>query len=943
MGRGLFWGLMALGVSLTGVHSQNGPVAPPPNAPTVAAGSVSSGGDHTPLPAGFTSTLAAPTPCVSEPLRANPGSCFGASAGPIAGESTAAKLVREGTPIVQRLAGDIFSRATGSAAPGAPGLSQFDPATSCGAGRVAMTTACPDIPEGDLSVPACDALKDRARGTLDPAQLTNATRRFTEARTAACCQTSKLATGAQQLSCLNTAMLGVAQELGQRQQCFQRQETDFRRAFANAQQLQADMASRQTEIERRLNGDGEDSLTKVRDDVQTALRLLQGKEDSNFADGIYNGNRDAVSMTGGSAAEQAQAALDQMNRDRTAFPALVAQTQMQYTRECVTNLKSEGYRCPGVTGSVTFSQYLGCLAGQQNRYERGGTETSSTRSREAETRDATGVTKLLGRILNEMPGGTGSATPSAAGDPSEGDAKEARQAQAVANNASALMTPNAVFEEYGADLRSLNRGRVDVAGMFRQALDSCHARSGARVQRELSQPGRPLAQEQERMRQNELRLNNKLTQELNISGRLLERVNRALTSGHAAAGLGACINSNAQGKISCLNQATTLLQNQLNGAGQAPQSIPIPGRIRGLPLNVQCSGLDGCIRSMKNLKTDLATQSTQLTAQMDTKKQEFNQGLETALAAAGAQLRERIGPMLAGMTSLNGVMQQMGVEMPSDNYPPVALEDGPEGIKSTPRDIVAFLGGQGQPPMPDFGRGGLGRAIASVGAKRTELGRKAVNFNNLLMQLNEKAQSCRAEFESAAAARLERRINALVDACGARLNYCNSNGSADNALVENARRALNATDPRVSNSSIDDEGTTGTVDSGSSELCTDEQLAPEREIECHRALHRQSRVSGYYRCPPATPSTTPATPSAPVVTSCPRDQRVGDESREKPAECANIQLPTEMPPQPPAGSGGQGRRTSTPNCAGLSRDVRVDHGKLQEARRDGTGTARSNR
>jgi hypothetical protein len=164
-------------------------------------------------------------------------------------------------------------------------------------------------------------------------------------------------------------------------------------------------------------------------------------------------------------------------------------------------------------------------------------------------------------------------------------------------------------------------------------------------------------------------------------------------------------------EVNCLTDVQNQMMSLLKGdSNQTPFTMQVTGQFPDTqipPGALQCRGLNGCVtllqqrsKEVTNLKQQLTTQEQSYIQQAKTSTQQFVTQMSQLLSQQSAALRSR-------MDNLNQMLRKYGISKVSarpirgERLHFYEGENGQEGLPKMPDDMLALIGGNMNPPMPD--------------------------------------------------------------------------------------------------------------------------------------------------------------------------------------------------------------------------------------------------
>jgi predicted nucleic acid-binding Zn-ribbon protein len=193
-----------------------------------------------------------------------------------------------------------------------------------------------------------------------------------------------------------------------------------------------------------------------------------------------------------------------------------------------------------------------------------------------------------------------------------------------------------------------------------------------------------------------------------------------------------------------------------------------------------CYGIDGCLTSYQQLQSSLEKEITRV----DTFKKDYvlkgNQGVEGFTKQAAASLTQQNQALNDRIKSMNSILSGLGVGegVEFEKVEPESLEyDEKTGLVKQPKNVVALIGGQMNPPLLDVTGNTIGKSLAGISKAGKQVNKDMTEANNQAVQLRTLQQTCKNRLGKSVFKDLVKSTKDSINEarranCGWSKNYC---------------------------------------------------------------------------------------------------------------------------------------------------------------------------
>jgi hypothetical protein len=290
----------------------------------------------------------------------------------------------------------------------------------------------------------------------------------------------------------------------------------------------------------------------------------------------------------------------------------------------------------------------------------------------------------------------------------------------------------------------------------------------------------------------------------------------ALTGENYPLVLTVCENAKAGTQEACMDDIRRNMQGLLMGNDTASQMVmSIKASQPKNLISFKCQGLNGCIRTLQNIHTNLKKEVVSLKAfkrdyvtKANQSIEQFTQRMAQTLSPQNQMLEQQIRNLnstLAGL-GVKGTISPKGVEaeqFEKDGEPSGENDTDNGGLFKMPKSLSNLIGGKMSPPMLDVSKDSFKDALSGVADAVSKLDDQKTKIADALTKVDALASSCSQQELEKAIGSLEKEVERFNSCMGSE-NWCDTNGSSLDQLVNSLQAA--------SISGL--EGVQGTLESG---------------------------------------------------------------------------------------------------------------------------------
>lgn len=642
--------------------------------------------------------------------------------------------------VAQQMSASITSCSSSNIA---PALNQIGDALL---GKPVSTTTGADC--GDESAPevgSCESFKSGSQ--YDPARVEDLRRKFDGALSALSCKKGKLDGAQSQISCLMNQSSALQAQI-------QALNKDF---SENIQRAQRDVAT--------IN-----SVLKEREaQLEETNKHLQGDPESGRK-GLLQLKQETEKLVNEQMPQQIQAAREKykdIENARKGLEEQIVNRRMQLTNDCFSERSSPSFKCTPNGAPVSIREYILCRFEQNQQLgEKGQIERNQILADQAASRK-----RALESVLNGILGDS-------AGTLKIDPQKDPAGANAAMSKPVTITSIQDVETQYGNSLRKFNGKGLDIHGFVMGQMRSCFQRADKVIGRERKLASSAIGVADFTLKKQEREANE-------FANTLVEgysqqwRENLAgLTGQNLPLNTQACNGGNPGVKVACLEDIRKNMTGLLNGntpnstmnlmiigtrAGNTTGTASDPSSI----INLKCQGLAGCVTALQNVSTNLNREKKRVA---DFKK-DYVLKAKQSVDKFAKQMAAIMSPQSA---KLEAQLQQLNASLASVGASPIhlkslaseELELDEDGLPKPPKNVLAYVGSQVNPPLKDMGDGALSEGMANIAQVNKQLERKRERLAESRNRLETQVAGCQQQSFASLLQKLKTEADKVADCKG---------------------------------------------------------------------------------------------------------------------------------------------------------------------------------
>ncbi len=708
-----------------------------------------------------------------------------------------------------------YSSGTGLPIPGPSGTA------SCGLpSKMYATFQCKDSP-----VPAagstCESFE--VGGVFNATLLTS---KMQQAQAATCsieCKRSKLNAIQQELQCLSSQSDQMIQQINsQLQQAFTENITRYQTDVATLKGVIKDREIQSTFVKEKLGGSGErgeDGWVKIQGDL------------TNSYAGMVNEVAEVTELQKAASMQKASL-LEQSEMRRASVTAECFRTQVQSSYQCVPN-----------GPPVSAYDYVLCRYEQNQYLSSNGQQVEYDASTKAQaTAKTAGLKNILDTIFTNAP--------AAYKVPTNPDQVAAMASQPIGN-----LVPANVEATYGGQLTGYDGKGLGIHQFVMDALAACDARSVKQVEKEKTMVNNALglaiqgAQRSDRQLCAKVdSLFDKYSQQYSAAMTSLTGMNLPLDvsgcrSSSNCAVLAACNEDiicrqrtfNLQ--TSCLADLKQNMEGLLRGTTQNSNvQILVTANNTKQNISFDCAGVNGCVRKMQNLSTELGKEQEKIKKFKDDYVLKANQNIETFSRQTASRLSPASQQINSRLKDLNSALSQYGdgTAIKIKAYEPEDMSQNVDDDKlyKLPHNIMKVVGGKATPPLMDISGDSFGESLSGMGKATQKLGEDQNKVTEAMNNIMNLSSTCPRRGLKDRLTKLDTLWSSIDGQCPPAVDmYCSKSGTQSSLEgISAAVLSLNTSDAGIDTSIV------ANINSGIAGICASKakytlNAAGERELD----------------------------------------------------------------------------------------------------------------
>jgi hypothetical protein len=534
-------------------------------------------------------------------------------------------------------------------------------------GSFSMQTVCPANTNPNASFFTCNDVG--GEGNFDEYAFQALMANNQASLAGSCCRMAKMNLVQQNLQCMTRQARALTEQMSRMKLMFQQEITARAACRDRVNETIMDRTAQVAEIEQMLGGDqggGTTGLLAMQQRVREAIQRMPAEIND---------------------LEKQQRALIEKKRG---FEEEIQVATSQQALACFTQPGEamETYRCDGGADSAPTSAmgFAECIYRQRAQYDSNGRMQQGQQAQQQAENRAAGLGPLLQQIASDAQGGQG------------------------------ILSVADIEARYGSRLAAYRAPGFDVRQFVISRMGACFRRADRRIRRDMRRSSSELGQRKAAIEEDEATIRTGANEKLLQYQDLYSDTFSELTQNPAPLNLSACRRSKIQGQMNCLSQLRDNLTGVLNGTNTAAGiDINISGRRtlgNGGPtaIKFRCAGLNGCIRTLQTVRTNVQRRVYELQANLVDRTQTFTRATDNfvtsasqALQSQSSLLNRRLDDINQAMTSMGLRPLDLGTVQPQDLQP----DGGQPPLPMVPQDMASLIGGRMDPPMLDVAGGRL--------------------------------------------------------------------------------------------------------------------------------------------------------------------------------------------------------------------------------------------
>lgn len=669
--------------------------------------------------------------------------------------------------------------------------------------KFTATMACPE-----KSAPAvgttCDAFKSGTKFEGEKLQ-----RALSQAQEAACsieCKNGKLIALQEEMKCLSQQSDQLVQQIqAQLQKAYTENITRFQTDVGTVKGTIKDREVQAKLVEDKLNGSGQRSETGLVQ-IQAEMKAAYDRMSAELAE---------VTELQKNAVLQRASVLEQSESLRATL-----------TNDCFKNMTQPGYLCDPNGAPVTAYQYVLCRFEQNAQLNSKGTAfeyDAGTRKR-AQSR-AQGLQNLLDQIFSNAPSGFRV--------PTTPEEVQKMAAQPVGN-----LVPANVDATYGDRLSAYDGNGLSIRAFVMKTLAACDARAVKQVEQERNLVNKPLGLAIEGAKRGDRTLCQRIEGYFDSYSQQYSTAITALTENNLPLDVGGCRAASGCAAIerchddmicrqkvfnmqtSCLADLRHNMEGLLRGNTQnSTVNILLAGNDSKQNISFECQGLNGCVRKIQNVSTQLIKEQERLKTFKEDYVMKANQNMESytrqmasAISGPSQQINNRLKDLNASLASYGA-----GASIKIKTYEPEHMSENldPDGLYKFPKNAMNVVGGSATPPLLNVSGDNFAESLSGMDKAHEKLNEQQGKIVETVSSLSNLAATCPKEGLSDKVALLSSQWTTLeaLD-CAYIANYCDVSNASTN--MRDAMKVVMDLDP---GSLGLDTGLLASIDSGVNGIC----------------------------------------------------------------------------------------------------------------------------
>jgi hypothetical protein len=460
------------------------------------------------------------------------------------------------------------------------------------------------------------------------------------------CKQNNISKIQSELSCFNNQASLLDTQINSLKGIYQQNIQRFNTDVGTYQNLISDRKNQESEVAQKLglNADGSSS--------GSAGGLLGIQ--STLTDAVNNGVPNEVASVN---AQQTK-----IQQDTASYYQAIKNEEIQDSQQCFTG--TDNFQCKSSNGAVTpcsaqqflierFSENLGINAGGQ-------VNTNNAFLTSQQQSESSALQSVLTGIF-----GSFASNPQATTDSNQ----QAQNATSALNSSSTIFTPQQILSSpYWSELQQFDTmcntasACLPVSTFFYNTMVNCYNQSINTVNTDIQTPGRALYTSWNAINQETTNMKTQVTNDLQKYSQIYTAAMAALTGNHYPLDLTNCNAASASNQTQCLTDLQTNLNGLLNGSTAASQiNMTIAARNSANTITLSCYGVNGCVTSLKTLGTNLQTEVTNQTANMNDYINQANNAIQSATTTFQSEANAMLANMKKELQQANATLSQNGM------------------------------------------------------------------------------------------------------------------------------------------------------------------------------------------------------------------------------------------------------------------------------------------
>lgn len=476
---------------------------------------------------------------------------------------------------------------------------------------------------------------------------------------------------------------------------------------------------------------------------------------------------------------------NQIKQQRLALKEQANQVFAGYVSKCFRENKQPELRCipKQQEGSVNVSvyDYVACIYDQRSRVQSNGYVNTKTTAGNAATAEASALKNLMDQIF-----ATASTTSKVPTTPDE--------VAKSSEGAMGSLDPATVDAQFGARLAAFDRPGLKVRETVMRGLQVCNAWATPLVNQDRAAASKPLGAALYKIKELERNLGLQVDQPLDQYAQLYTKAMRELTGNNYPLNVKQC-RAYAQGDLinkcdsndscreklfgyqnSCLEELRTNMEGIYRGTTQNSNiKMVIPSRNSAMLINLECAGMDGCVRKMQTISKQIDDDIEKLGESKASYIQQANQSIEKFTSEVSTQLASQSQALNNRLKDLNLSLSEYGegIAIKIENRRPEEFDKDQDGLIKAPKNILDVVGGRSNPPLLDISGNNFADSISGIGKASGTVAEEKKTIQTSLRELSSLPATCAKEGMQATLDRIVS-YNGTLDAnrCGTIARFC---------------------------------------------------------------------------------------------------------------------------------------------------------------------------